>query len=139
MRLQDLKHLDAAMEAFTACVDVDMLLGTLFAHTRDLFHMEAAFVWLTVDGEQSRLHLTEGAPTQVAARLQRLKISPSQTGLSRRSGCSSSSTRKDGGYGCGRFTPLPTIESHRGSDFSPIGSICREHSRTVAIPPCARW
>jgi len=77
MRLQDLKHLDAAMEAFTACVDVDMLLGTLFDHTRDLFHMEAAFVWLTVDGEQSRLHLTEGVPASVAARLQRLKISAS--------------------------------------------------------------
>jgi signal transduction histidine kinase len=77
MRLQDLKHLDAAMEAFAACANVDMLLGTLFAHTRDLLHMEAAFVWLTVDGEQSRLYLTEGAPTPVAARLQRLKISAS--------------------------------------------------------------
>src|SRR6267142_2054019 len=77
MRLQDLKHLDAAMEAFTACADVDMLLGTLFAHTRDLFHMEAAFVWLTVDGEQSHLYLTEGVPAPVAARLQRLKISAS--------------------------------------------------------------
>jgi signal transduction histidine kinase len=79
MRLQDLKHLDAAMEVFTACADADMLLSTLFDHTRDLFHMEAAFVWLTVDGEQSRLHLTEGVPASVAARLQRLKISASAT------------------------------------------------------------
>jgi signal transduction histidine kinase len=79
MRLQDLKHLDAAMEALTACVDVDMLLGTLFDHTRALFHMEAAFVWLIVDGDQSRLHLTAGVPASVAARLQRLKISASAT------------------------------------------------------------
>jgi signal transduction histidine kinase len=77
MRLQDLKHLDAAMEAFTACVDVDMLFGTLFAHTRDLFHMEAMFVWLTVDTKQSRLYRTEGVPAPIAAGLQRLKISAS--------------------------------------------------------------
>jgi signal transduction histidine kinase len=77
MRLQDLKHLDAAMEAFTACIDVDMLFGTLFVHTRDLFHMEAAFVWLTVDAEQSRLYRTEGVPAPIAAGLQRLKISAS--------------------------------------------------------------
>jgi signal transduction histidine kinase len=75
MRLQDLKHLETAMEAFTACVDVDMLLGTLLAHTRDLFHMEAAFLWLAADGEQSRLHRTEGVPASAAARLQRLKMS----------------------------------------------------------------
>ena len=75
MRLQDLKHLDATMEAFTACADVDMLLGTLLAHTRDLFHMEAVFIWLTVDGEQSHLYRTEGVPAPVAARLQHLKLS----------------------------------------------------------------
>ena len=147
MRLQDLKHLDAAMEAFTACVDVDMLLGTLFAHTRDLFHMEAAFVWLTVDGEQSRLHLTEGVPASVACssptyedlceRRTHDRQTPPQTGLSRRSGRSSSGTRQDDRYGGGRFTTLPTLEPHRGSDVSPIGSICREHSRTVAIPSYA--
>ena len=77
MRFQDLKHLDAAMEAFSACADVNTLLGTLFAHIRDLFHMEAAFVWLTVDGEHSHLYLTEGVPAPVAARFQRLKISVS--------------------------------------------------------------
>jgi signal transduction histidine kinase len=77
MRLQDLKHLDAALEAFTACVNVDMLLGTLLAHIRDLFHVEATFVWLTVNAEQSRLYLTEGVPAPVAARLQRLKTSAS--------------------------------------------------------------
>jgi hypothetical protein len=77
MRLQDLKHLETAMEAFTTCVDVDMLLGTLLAHTRDLFHMEAVFVWLAADGEQSRLHSTEGVPASVASRLQRLKMSAS--------------------------------------------------------------
>ena len=77
MRLQDLKHLETAMKAFTACVDVDMLLSTLLAHTRDLFHMEAAFVWLAADGEQSHLYRTEGAPASVASRLQRLKMSAS--------------------------------------------------------------
>jgi signal transduction histidine kinase len=75
MRLQDLKHLYAAMEAFTACANVDMLLGTLLAHIRDLFHLEATFVWLTVNAEQSRLYLTEGVPALVAARLRRLKTS----------------------------------------------------------------
>jgi K+-sensing histidine kinase KdpD len=74
MRLRDLKHFETAMEALTACVDVDMLLGTLLVHIRDLFHMEAAFVWLTADGEQSRLHLANGVPASVASRLQRLKI-----------------------------------------------------------------
>jgi signal transduction histidine kinase len=77
MRLRDLKHFETAMEALTACVDVDTLLGTLLAHIRDLFHMEAAFVWLTADGEQSRLHLADGVPASVASRLQRLKISAS--------------------------------------------------------------
>jgi signal transduction histidine kinase len=75
MRLQDLKHLETAIEAFPACVDVDMLLSVLLAHTRDLFHMEAAFVWLVTHGEQSRLHRTEGVPASVASRLQRLKMS----------------------------------------------------------------
>ena len=77
MRLQDLKHLDPAMQAFTACVNVDMLLATLLHYIRDLFHMEATFVWLTVNAEQSRLYLTEGVPAPVAARLRRLKISVS--------------------------------------------------------------
>ena len=77
MRLQDLKHLDAALEAFTTCANVDILLSTLFAHIRELFHMEAAFVWLPVNGGQSRLYRTEGALAPVAARLQRLKISVS--------------------------------------------------------------
>jgi signal transduction histidine kinase len=77
MRLQDIKHLETAMKAFTACVDVDMLLGTLLAHIRDLFHMEAAFVWLAADGEQSHLYRTEGVPASVASRLQRLKMSAS--------------------------------------------------------------
>jgi K+-sensing histidine kinase KdpD len=77
MRLRDLKHLDAALEALTACTDVDTLLGALFAHTRDLFHMEAAFVWLTADEKQSYLHLTEGVPASVASSLQRVTISAS--------------------------------------------------------------
>jgi signal transduction histidine kinase len=77
MRLRDLKHLDAALEALTACVDADMLLGALIGHTRNLFHMEAAFVWLTTHDKQSRLHLTEGVPASVASRLQRLTISAS--------------------------------------------------------------
>jgi hypothetical protein len=75
MRLQDLNHLDVALETFTACANVDMLFNTLFAHIRDLFHLEAAFVWLAVNGEQSRLYRTEGALAPVAARLQRLKLS----------------------------------------------------------------
>jgi K+-sensing histidine kinase KdpD len=74
MRLQDLKHLDAAVEGLTACTDVDTLFNTLCAHTRRLFHMEAAFVWLSATGEQSRLHRTESVPESVAARLQRLKL-----------------------------------------------------------------
>jgi signal transduction histidine kinase len=77
MRLRDLKHFDAALEALTACVDADMLLGALIGHTRNLFHMEAAFVWLTTNEKQSRLHLTEGVPASVASRLQRLTISAS--------------------------------------------------------------
>ncbi len=75
MRLQDLEHLDGALEAFTTCANVDMLLSTLFAHIRDMFHMEAAFVWVAVNGGQSHLYRTEGALAPVAARLQRLKIS----------------------------------------------------------------
>jgi K+-sensing histidine kinase KdpD len=74
MRLQDLKQLDAAMESLTACADVDTLFNTLCAHTRGLFHMEAAFIWLSATGEQSRLHRTEGVPEAVAARLGRLKL-----------------------------------------------------------------
>jgi signal transduction histidine kinase len=77
MRAQDLTHLDAAIEALTVCTDVDMLFATLLARLRDVFHMEAAFVWLTADGEASRLSHAEGVSTPVAARLQRLKISAS--------------------------------------------------------------
>jgi signal transduction histidine kinase len=77
MRLQDLTRLDAAIEALAVCTDVDMLFATLLAHMRDLFNMEAAFVWLTADGEAARLSHAEGASAPIAARLQRLKISAS--------------------------------------------------------------
>jgi signal transduction histidine kinase len=77
MRLQDLNHLEAAMEAFAACVEVDRLLATLLTSIRHLFHMDAAFVWLVADDEGSRLQLSDGAPPSVASRLQRLKMAAS--------------------------------------------------------------
>ncbi len=77
MRLQQLKHLEAAMEAFAACVDVDTLLAALLADIRHLFHMDAAFVWLAADGDLSRLQLSDGAPPSVVSRLHHLKMSAS--------------------------------------------------------------
>jgi K+-sensing histidine kinase KdpD len=77
MRLQDLNHLEAAMEAFAACVDVDLLLATLLTNIRHLFHMDAAFVWLAADGEWSRLQLSDGAPPSVTSRLQHFKMAAS--------------------------------------------------------------
>src|SRR5262245_4883038 len=76
MRLQDLRQFDTAVESLTACGDVDMLLGTLLDRIRALFRTEGGFIWLTTEGEKSYLHLAEGAPASVVARLQRLKISP---------------------------------------------------------------
>ena len=75
MRLQDLKHLEATMEALTACVDVDVLLATLLAHTQQIFHMDVAFVWLAPDEGQLRLHLVQGVPPSEVSPLQRLQIS----------------------------------------------------------------
>jgi signal transduction histidine kinase len=77
MRLQDLKHLDTALEAFAACDNVDMLLAALFTHIRALFHMEAAFVWLAIDGEQLHFYRAEGVLAPLAARFQPVKISMS--------------------------------------------------------------
>ncbi|HSF33304.1 MAG TPA: GAF domain-containing protein [Candidatus Tectomicrobia bacterium] len=77
MRLQQLKHLEAAMEAFAAYVDVDTLLAALLADIRHLFHMDAAFVWLAAEGDLFRLQLADGASASVVSRLQRVKMSAS--------------------------------------------------------------
>jgi signal transduction histidine kinase len=77
MRLQDLNQLEAAMEAFAACADVDLLLATLLTSIRHLFHADAAFVWLVADDERLRLQLSDGAPASVASRLHHLKIATS--------------------------------------------------------------
>lgn len=77
MRLQDFKHLEAAMEAFTACVDEDMLLTTLLTSTQRLFHREAAFIWLAAEADQLHLRLAEGAPATVTSSLQRMRGSAS--------------------------------------------------------------
>jgi K+-sensing histidine kinase KdpD len=77
MLLRDLNHLAATIEAFGACGDVDMLLAALLTHTRLLFRMDAAFVWLAGDGDLSRLQRSDGAPPSVASRLQWLKMSAS--------------------------------------------------------------
>jgi signal transduction histidine kinase len=77
MRLQDLNHLEAAMEAYAAYVDVDLLLATLLTSIRHLFHMDAAFVWLVGDDERSHLQLSDGAPASVTSRLQRLRMTAS--------------------------------------------------------------
>jgi K+-sensing histidine kinase KdpD len=72
---QDLNLLVAAIEAFAACRDVDMLLAALLTHTRRLFRMDAAFVWLTADDALLCLQCSEGAPPSVASSLQQLKMS----------------------------------------------------------------
>jgi signal transduction histidine kinase len=77
MRLQHLKDYVAAIEAFSACADVDALMAALLAHTRHLFRVEVAFVWLVGDGEQLHLHQAEGIPAVVASRLRQMKISAS--------------------------------------------------------------
>jgi signal transduction histidine kinase len=75
MRLQDLKHLEAAMEAFTTCVDGDMLLATLLTYTQRLFHTQFAGIWLAAEGDRLHLHLADGASAAVTSGLQRVKMS----------------------------------------------------------------
>jgi K+-sensing histidine kinase KdpD len=77
MRLQHLRHLAAAMQACSACADLEALIAVLLAHLRQLFPVEVAFVWLMRDGEQLHLHHAEGVPPAVASRLQLMKRSAS--------------------------------------------------------------
>jgi signal transduction histidine kinase len=74
MQLQQLGQLASAMEAFSACTDVDALLATLGAHGRQLFHIEAALVWRFVAEEGLHLHHAQGVPATVASRLQLMPL-----------------------------------------------------------------